>query len=132
MKIKFIRNLIDKRNGQSLVEFALVLPIFLLIVLGIVEFGRLWETVNVLTSAAREGVRVAAVTGPDGSQVQSAAQNLLSAANITGATISISGPSGANEVSVTVQMTYVPITGSFIPGIGSLSLSRTSTMRWEG
>lgn len=50
-------------KGQALVEFALVLPLFLLLVLGIIEFARIFHTHLVVTSAAREAVRKAAVTG---------------------------------------------------------------------
>lgn len=48
-------------KGQSLVEFALVLPILLLFLLGIIEFGWLLNAQISLTSAAREGARLAAV-----------------------------------------------------------------------
>jgi len=119
-------------KGQSVVEFALVLPVFIVIIFGIVEFGRLWETVNVVTSAAREGARVAAVSEPNVAMARSAAQNVLSAANISGATISVSGPDGNDDVCVTVTTGYTPITGSIIPGITGFSISRSTTMRWEG
>jgi Flp pilus assembly protein TadG len=46
-----------KESGQSLVEFALVLPILLLLVFGIVEFGRIWHASLVVNHAAREGAR---------------------------------------------------------------------------
>jgi len=131
MKNKIL-NLLKRKTGQSIVEFALVLPVLLLILMGIIEFGRLLETTNVLTSAAREGVRVAAVTAPDASQVNNAAQNILTANNISNATITVNGPNTNREVSVTVQITYVPLTGSFIPGLGSLQLTRSSRMHWEG
>jgi len=131
MKNKIL-NLLKRKTGQSIVEFALVLPVLLLILMGIIEFGRLLETTNVLTSAAREGVRVAAVTAPDASQVNNAAQNILTANNISNATITVNGPNANREVSVTVQITYVPLTGSFIPGLGSLQLTRSSRMHWEG
>lgn len=121
-----------KQCGQALVEFALVLPIFILLLFGIIEFGRLWETMNVMSGAAREGVRVASVSAPNVGLVQNAVQNILSAGNITGATISLSGPNSAREVTVTVQISYTPITGSIIPGLGTLQLTRSSTMRWEG
>jgi Flp pilus assembly protein TadG len=48
-------------HGQSLVEFALVIPIFLLIFMGIVDFGRAIFTYNSLSNAARDGARVAIV-----------------------------------------------------------------------
>jgi Flp pilus assembly protein TadG len=46
-------------RGQALLETAMVLPIILLISVGIFEFGRVYQTVQVLTNAAREGARVA-------------------------------------------------------------------------
>jgi hypothetical protein len=47
----------DSRAGQALVEFAIVVPILLLILLGIVDFARAWNVYEVLTDAAREGTR---------------------------------------------------------------------------
>ncbi len=47
--------------GQSLVEFALVVPVLILLVMGIIEFGWLFNAQLTLTSAAREGARVAVV-----------------------------------------------------------------------
>jgi len=122
---------IKNQDGQALVEFALTLWIFILVFLAIAEFGRAFNTLNVLTSAAREGVRVAAVTGPDADQVRTTANRILSSANITGATVSLSGPNTAREVTVTVQYTYVPLTGSMIPGLSNIAMNRSSTMRWE-
>ena len=125
---KYFRN----NKGQSVVEFALVLPLLMLILMGIIEFARLWETVNILTSASREGARIAAVTAPDGARVQTAAQNVLNSGNVTGATVTVTGPNGASEVTVTVQFNYVPITGQFLPFIGNMRLTRSTTMHWEG
>lgn len=48
-------------RGQSLVEFALVLPIFLLLLFGLVDGGRLVYQHSVLSQAAREGARLASV-----------------------------------------------------------------------
>jgi len=120
------------QKGQSLVEFALVLPVFIAIFLAIVEFGRLWEISNVLTSAARESARVAAVSEPNIERARNAAQIILTAAHIASATITTSGPNSDNDVVVTINMPYSPLTGSIIPGMGSFSLSRSTTMRWEG
>ncbi|HWQ33856.1 MAG TPA: TadE/TadG family type IV pilus assembly protein [Blastocatellia bacterium] len=47
------------QRGQSLVELALLLPLFLVVILGIIETGRLWWTQQALTNAAREGLRIA-------------------------------------------------------------------------
>ncbi len=118
-------------HGQSLVEFALVLPLLVIIMLAIFEFGRMWMTMNVVTSAAYEGARVAAVTAPSVSQATAAAQNVLSAARITGATITISGPNSNNEVSCRVQVPYTPITAGIVPGVQQRTISQTATMYWE-
>ncbi len=51
----------SEAGGQTLVEFALVLPIFLLVVFGLLDVGRLVFTNAALSQAAREGARLAAV-----------------------------------------------------------------------
>jgi hypothetical protein len=57
----------DRHRGQGLAEFAIVLPIFLLIVFGMIDIGRvIWATDNI-TNAAREGARYASIHG--GSEV---------------------------------------------------------------
>jgi len=50
-----------RREGQALVEFALVLPVFLLIVFGVFDLGRAVYAYNTVANAAREGARVASV-----------------------------------------------------------------------
>jgi uncharacterized protein (UPF0333 family) len=57
MKRKFIKN----EKGQALIEFALLLPMLLLLVLGMIEYGWLLNAKITLNSAAREGVRLAIV-----------------------------------------------------------------------
>jgi len=54
-----------QQNGQALIELALVLPIILIIVMGIVEFGRIFDTHLILLNASREGARISAVGGRD-------------------------------------------------------------------
>lgn len=129
-----MKTLRKNQRGQALVEFALVVPMLVLVVVAIVEFSRIWETMNLLTSAAREGARVASLTNPvSTSQATTAAQNVLTAGGISATpTITVSGPSASNEVTVTVQVMFVPATGLSIPGISYRQLQRAATMRWEG
>jgi Flp pilus assembly protein TadG len=54
-----------RRPGQGLVEFAVIVPLFLLLVLGVVEFARAWNLHQVITDAAREGARTGAIFNPD-------------------------------------------------------------------
>lgn len=131
--ISYIKKRANHENGQSLVEFALLLPLLVVILFGIIEFGQLWMTMNVLSGAAREGTRVAAVTAPDASQVRNAVLSVLNAANINNAAISVSGPDAANQVTVTVQINYTVTTANIVPGLnGTFQLTRNSTMHWEG
>ena len=62
MKSKRLQFVRDTR-GQSLVEFALILPMMLLVMFMITEFGRAIYQYNVLAQAAREGARIAVVSG---------------------------------------------------------------------
>lgn len=60
------RNARLRVRGQTLVEFALVAPIFFLILFSIIDFGRYVYTVQILNNAAREGARYAIVHGSAG------------------------------------------------------------------
>ncbi len=57
--LRFAHRRSDDR-GQSLVEFALILPFLLILLMGIFEVGRAWQRYQVITDIAREGARVAA------------------------------------------------------------------------
>jgi len=77
-KLRLLKN----EKGQSLVEFALVLPVLMMILLGIIEFGWLFNAQITLTSAAREGARVYAIEGKvDPSLITTAVKN--STSNLT-------------------------------------------------
>ncbi|HEX6309307.1 MAG TPA: TadE/TadG family type IV pilus assembly protein [Longimicrobiales bacterium] len=49
------------RPGQGLVEFVLIAPVLLLLILGLIEFARAWNIRHVITDAAREGARNLAI-----------------------------------------------------------------------
>jgi len=59
MKKMIAKKHTKNRRGTAVVEMALVFPIFMLLVLGIVEFGRFLMVGQLLTNAAREGARMA-------------------------------------------------------------------------
>ncbi len=52
-----------RKGGQGMLEFALALPVFMMLVLGVIEFGRLLAVVSSVTTAAREGARYGAAAG---------------------------------------------------------------------
>lgn len=54
-----------QQRGAVAVEFALIMPVLLLILVGTLEFGRVWSQLQVFQGAAREGARCAAVQATD-------------------------------------------------------------------
>jgi len=64
-----------KSRGQSLVEFAILLPVFLIIVLGIFDLGRVIYDYSALHNAAREGARYGAVNHCDNNGIIAAARH---------------------------------------------------------
>ena len=58
------RKIIRQEKGQALLEMALILPVLLLILGGIIEFGRIFHADLVITGASREGARAAVVGEP--------------------------------------------------------------------
>ena len=132
--------LIRGNRGNAVIEFAFVLPMLLMLCFGITEFGRAWMTMNIITSAAREGVRLAAVTAPDVNAVTARVQNLCSAARVTPSSIVVTPPDPADvnrRVSVQVTTNFTIIPGNFFTAFGfnwsgTIPLTTTSIMRHEG
>lgn len=67
--LAMVKRLWGGHRGATLVEFALILPVLLLMVAGLWEFGRIYDAYLVATNAAREGARWAAL-GEDQAAVQ--------------------------------------------------------------
>jgi Flp pilus assembly protein TadG len=117
----------DSEKGQSILEFALVIPLFLLLLVGVAEFGRAWMTRNIMTGAAREAVRIAAVQG-NAASAQARANNILSSAGISGASV-VLNDDGVSYGTYAATVTYnFPVTvAGFLPGISGTSIPLTST-----
>lgn len=127
-------------TGAVAVEFALVLPILLMLVLGIFEFGRAFNMQVSLSEAAREAARYAAIHQSDTGYNNSAAQDAgvaaaptvgLSRGNVA---IAFTG-SAPCTVNVTVSYSTPWMTGlpALVPGMpGDLSISGKSVMRCGG
>lgn len=137
----------SEARGQSLVEFALILPVFLLLLVGIFDIGHVVWSNDALTNAAREGARFAIVNGNQ-SQTPASRQDVKNAAinwaanagTSVSATVCWSAPgtpcSGDTDtgtpdrgqlVTVTVTATVRLAAPSFF-GFGSIPLSSTTTM----
>ena len=98
-----------RERGQALVEFALVVPIFLILVMGIVDFGMGFKTSIMVTNAAREGARFGAVGWPAGSYPADCNDSATDDITVVGRTCSALAASVAKVQSVSV--TYVERNG---------------------
>lgn len=94
--------------GQSLVEFAILVPVLMGVVIGIFEFGRAWNVDQVLTNAAREGARLAVIeTSSEGDVIEAVETALENASLDTSlATISVDGVEDDYGSPATVQIAY--------------------------
>ena len=138
----------ETEAGQTLVEFTLIMPIFLCLLFALVDFGRGFYGWLLVTNAAREGARAAAVQS-DWATTQSAVWNSFcnpypgNCALNTGQ-IAIANPGGniqglrgsAVSVQVSYTFTYVTPLGSLVTLLGGSALAApvitsTETMRLE-
>lgn len=137
-----------RRNGEAgavLVEFALVFPLLLLVVLGVMDFGLLFQRYEVLTNAAREGARVAILPGYTATDAETRATQYLVAGGLTAsptfpAMTSTQVAIGGSCMTVRTFSVSYPHTYLFLGGIvsyfggsgfGSRTLTATSQMRAE-
>ena len=129
--VSFVR----RNRGQAVIEFALVLPLLLVILFGIVEFARAWMTMSVLTSAAREGARLAAVTAPDVSLVTARVNEVCGSAGLTVKGVTVTAPDSddpTRRLSVTVETDFTVLLGRLLGTFnGTIPLRATSVMRHE-
>jgi Flp pilus assembly protein TadG len=134
------------RRGQAVVEFALILPLLLILIISVFEFARAWNIQQVMTDAAREGARVAVVgSGNDENtatitpKVQTAIDNALGVAAIdpADANVTMTGVGGGRGAAATVQIelpyrfVFLGPLMSWTTGESSLTLRTSITMRNE-
>jgi hypothetical protein len=123
-------------SGQALVEFALVLPILLVLLLGIFDFGRAVAAYNSVSNAARSAVRVAIVDqNPD--VVEAAAEEEAIGLN----PLSVEFDANVNDddpcvetvclASVEVSYEYVPATPIFSGLVGQITVSSSAELPIE-
>lgn len=126
------------RRGASAVEFALVAPLFILFVFGLIEMSRIMMVQQILSEASRSGTRAAIVNGATVESVRDVVQERLDHSMVTVGRSSItvdpdpsSAPYGASiTVSVSVSLGDV----SWLPAtdfLDSIILEGTTTMRRE-
>jgi Flp pilus assembly protein TadG len=103
-------------RGAAAVEFALLLPLLLLLVFGIIDFGRALNAQITITQAAREGARLEALNQPNVVGRTQAAATGLSGVGVT--IVSACAPGAGPTASADVQVTY---TFKFITPIGAIA-----------
>ena len=132
IKLRKLLTTLNNEKGASAVEFALILPILMLLILGIIQFGFIFFHYISITHAAREGARWAAL-GEDNASVRAKVKNSAPGLVLNDSDISIN-PVGE---SVTVRVQYgSPIIAPFIGDVMGVSgtdieLSNAATQRIE-
>jgi Flp pilus assembly protein TadG len=107
-------------RGAELVEFAFVLPILLVVIGGIVDFGLLFQRYEVVTNAAREGARLASLPGYNESAVRSHVRNYISQGlALYDDRLDAAVPNSSSGVAVD------PVTLSVNPGAGTINIPGT-------
>jgi Flp pilus assembly protein TadG len=93
-------------RGAELVEFALILPLLIFIILGLIDFGFMFQRFEVVTNAAREGARIAVLPGYAPADVTARVQSYLT-----------NGGVAATTSNTTVSVTNVPIAAGAGPAL---------------
>lgn len=131
-----------RRKGAAAVEMAMVLPVFITVVLGLIEVGRGIMVAQLMSNAAREAARLAVVDGSTNSTVSDAAKNFLaSAANVSTSdvTVNITTASGGSVsaaqprelITVNVTLPFEKVTWLPPKYLAGQTLSATAAMRHE-
>ncbi|QDU56297.1 TadE/TadG family type IV pilus assembly protein [Aeoliella mucimassa] len=136
-KARNLTRAVALQRGVAAVEFAVVAPVFFLMVIGFIELGRGLMVQQVLTNASRVGVREAIGLHASEADSRTAAQEYAEGASVPGVTVTISPDPGAasagTEITVNVSVPYTEV--SWVPSpwfLGSTTLEAESVMRKEG
>ena len=130
-------------RGAELIEFALVLPLLLLLIAGVVDFGMMFQSYEVVTNAAREGARVGVLPGYNVPDVQARVDAYLAASGLTGArttnvtnipVATAAGTFTARRVTLAYTYTFA-VLGMAAPlfggNFGNIQLNAVAVMRTE-
>jgi hypothetical protein len=124
-------------HGQDLAEFALITPLLMLILLGIIEFSLVVFCYNSISNAAREGARYGTVHPTDTVGIQAAALHSMTGLASIPTTPSVTYDADANTIRVQIDYPYQMITAPMLRVLrvvglsGVIHLAAASTMNTE-
>jgi Flp pilus assembly protein TadG len=105
-------DVLRREDGQAITEFALILPVLVALLLGIIQFGIVFNNYLTITDAARAGARKAAVSrfiGDNGASAKTTAQNSAQQLDQTALKVTVSSTNWnvpGSDVNVTVTYPY--------------------------
>ncbi|CRK81535.1 TadE/TadG family type IV pilus assembly protein [Neobacillus massiliamazoniensis] len=119
-------------KGQSLVEFALLLPVLVLLLFGIIDFGRIFHAYLTIDHAGREAARTASI-GKDTTTIKNTAVSDASSIRLTADQVGVTPGTLSSGSNVTITITYpinflTPVIGNIV---GPVTLKNTTVMRVE-
>ncbi len=127
----------QKRRGPTALEYAVIAPVFLLLVFGMIEYGRLRTVEQILANAAQQGVEQAVLAGTTSAQVNQTINDYLAGTSASGARVRLNpiDPETADSgepVTVTITIPFNRV--SWLPSpafLGDTNLNARSVMRRE-
>lgn len=140
------RSRFRSERGAALVEAAVTIPILLLISVSIFEFGRAYQTWEVLTNAAREGARLAVIQGSTDADVVARVRSYMTDGQLQGAAtatvtvtrnVALTGPDTASRVEVDYPFQFIvlnPVVRLVTPSSNTgapITMTSAATMRNE-
>jgi Flp pilus assembly protein TadG len=125
------------RCGAAAVEFAIVAPVFFLLVIGMIEVGRAMMVQQVLINASRVGARQAVTAGATASAVQNAVKDYATSVAVPSVSVSVTpdpvAAKSGDTMTVTTSVNYNNVSWLASPWfLGGKTLTSTSKMRKEG
>lgn len=123
------------RRGAAVVEMAVVMPLLVTLLFGIMEFGHRFMVYQTLIQAAREGCRTA-VLGVTDTEVRTRVADYMTAAGLPNYQVTLTHATDSDHpnevVTVTVNKADVTLLGNFFgPSMSQGEMSSTCTMRTE-
>lgn len=148
MRDNAMRTRLKNQRGAALIETAITLPIILLVSVGIFEFGRAFQTWQVLTNAAREGARIAILSDTTDEQVRTAVKDYMRSGGLSLADSPLvdigvvrnvpMGATNASNITITYPFSFIAlnpvvrlVSDGATTGESPISMSAVAIMRNE-